>query len=210
MAKQVGKIEKPAAERFKHGKKLYLVPLVYSGKDSPDDYKEKYRCYWQQVSEQLINLETKIGKVSQVYHESISESGEAGMKTLESLNPDSYQIARSKCDDGAVFETIEEQELLEEVMDWGRCILFGFVSKRVASKVAAFYTEASGKRYEFMAKRIGETLKDDEAGLLFITEGHRVQFPADIEIFSISPPVLDEIHRWLRDRVEEKQGKDND
>ena len=36
--------------------------------------------------------------------------------------------------------------------------------------------------------------------LLFIREGHRVQFPPDIEVFSVAPPVLDEIHRWLRDR----------
>jgi len=27
-----------------------------------------------------------------------------------------------------------------------------------------------------------------------------VQFPPDIEVFSVAPPVLDEIHRWLRDR----------
>jgi hypothetical protein len=27
-----------------------------------------------------------------------------------------------------------------------------------------------------------------------------VQFPADIEVFSVVPPVLDEIHRWLRNR----------
>ena len=27
-----------------------------------------------------------------------------------------------------------------------------------------------------------------------------VQFPVDIEVFSVAPPALDEIHRWLRDR----------
>jgi len=28
-----------------------------------------------------------------------------------------------------------------------------------------------------------------------------VQFPSNIEVFSIFPPSLDEIHRWLRDRA---------
>ena len=46
-----------------------------------------------------------------------------------------------------------------------------------------------------------ETLKDDEAGLLFIREEHSVQFPGDIEVFSIFPPTLNEIHRWLRDQA---------
>jgi len=75
----------------------------------------------------------------------------------------------------------------------------------VASKIAEFYLEAAKKRYEFMAKRINETLKDDEAGLLFIREGHQLQFPGDIEVFSVFPPALDEIHRWLRDQARAKQ-----
>ena len=55
----------------------------------------------------------------------------------------------------------------------------------------------------------------DEAGLLFIREEHSVQFPSDIEVFSIFPPALDEIHRWYRDQArleieklaEESKGK---
>ena len=27
-----------------------------------------------------------------------------------------------------------------------------------------------------------------------------VQFPGDIEVFSVAPPALDEIHRWQRNR----------
>jgi hypothetical protein len=71
----------------------------------------------------------------------------------------------------------------------------------VASRVSELYVEAARKRNESMAKRIGETLKNDEAGLLFIREEHSVQFPSDVEVFSIFPPALDEIHRWLRDQA---------
>jgi hypothetical protein len=205
MAEQVGKLEKPPAEQFKQRKKIYLVPVIYSNKDAPGEYREKYGCYWQQVSQQLINLEAKIGKVNRIYHESVSQHGEDGMNVVEQLNPDSYQIAKSKCDNGAVLEAIEEEGLVEEVMDWERCILLGFVTEKVASKVSEFYVEASKKRYEFMIKRIEETLQDDEAGLLFISEGHRLQFPTDVEVFNVFPPALDEIHRWLRERSEKKQ-----
>jgi hypothetical protein len=215
MPEQLGKIERLEAERFKQGKKLYLVPLVYSGEDAPDEYKEKCSRYWQQVIEQLNNLTSKIGMVNQVYHESIFQSGEDGMKVMERLNPSSYQIAKTHCDNGAIFETIEERELFEEVMDWQRCLMLGFMSDKVASKVSEFYVEATKKRNEFMAKKISETLKDDEAGLLFIREEHSVQFPSDIEVFSIFPPALDEIHRWYRDQArlgieklaEESKGK---
>jgi hypothetical protein len=201
MPEQLGKIERLEVEYFKKGKKLYLVPLVYSGEEAPDEYKEKSSRYWQQVTEQLINLASKIGRVNRVYHESIFQCGEDGMKAMERLNPSSYQIAKTHCDNGAIFETIEERELFEEVMDWQRCLMLGFIGAKVASKVSEFYVEAVKKRNEFMAKKISETLKDDEAGLLFIREEHSVQFPSDIEVFSIFPPALDEIHRWYRDEA---------
>jgi hypothetical protein len=201
MPEQLGKIERLEVEFFKEGKKLYLIPLIYSGDEAPDEYKEKCSRYWQQVAEQLTNLSSKIGRVNQVYHESIFQSGEDGMKAMERLNPSSYQIAKTQCDNGAIFETIEERELFEEVMDWQRCLMLGFMSDKVANKVSEFYVEAAKKRNEFMAKKISETLKDDEAGLLFIREEHSVQFPNDIEVFSIFPPALDEIHRWLRDQA---------
>jgi hypothetical protein len=198
---QLGKIERLEAEYFKQGKKLYVVPLVYSGERAPDAYKEKCDHYWQQVAEQLANLATKIGKVKRVYHESIYQCGEDGLKALERLNPSSCQIARIECDNGAIFEAIEEGELLEEVTDWQRCLMMGFISDKVANKVSESYLEAAKKRNEFMAKKISETLKQDEAGLLFIGEQHSVQFPTDVEVFSIFPPALDEIHRWLRDQA---------
>jgi len=201
MPEQLGKIERLEVEHFKQGKKLYLVPLVYSGEEAPDEYKEKCSRYWQQVAEQLTNLASKIGRINRVYHESIFQSGEDGMKAMERLNPSSYQIAKTQCDNGAIFEIMEEKELFEEVMDWQRCLMLGFMGDRVASKVSEFYVEAAKKRNEFMAKKISETLKDNEAGLLFIREEHSVQFPSDIEVFSVFPPALDEIHRWYRDQA---------
>jgi hypothetical protein len=100
-------------------------------------------------------------------------------------------------------------------MDWQRCLMIGFMSDKVASKVSEFYVEAAKKRNEYIAKKVSETLKEDEAGLLFIREEHSVQFPSDIEVFSIFPPALDDIHRWYRDQArlrtekmaEESKGK---
>jgi hypothetical protein len=201
MPEQLGKIERLEAERFKQGKKLYLVPLVYSGENAPDEYKEKCSRYWQQVAEQLSNLASKIGRVNRVYHESIFQSGEDGVNALERLDPGGYQIARTQCDNGAVFEAVEDEELFEEVMDWQRCLMLGFMSDMVATKVSEFYVEAAKKRNESIANKISETLEDDEAGLLFMREEHSVQFPNDVEVFSIFPPALDEIHRWLRDQA---------
>jgi len=200
MAEDLGRIEKPEAGQFQEKRKLYLIPLLFSWEDAPEEYIEKINLYWQQVREHIANLESKIGKVGRIYHESITTAGENGLKVLEKLNPSGCQIARDKCQDGAQLEAAEDKELADESMDWERHLLMGFISQKVARAVSDFFAEASRKRYEHIARSIDETLKDNEVAMLFIREGHMVQFPSDIEVFSVAPPVLDEIHRWLRDR----------
>ena len=200
MTEQLGKIEKPEAEHFIGKRKLYLVPLIFSGEGAPPEYVEKFNLYWEQASQHVANLELKIGKVSHIYHESITTAGENGLKVIEKLNPSCCQIVKDKCQSGAVLEATEDKELSEESIDWERHLLMGFISQKVAQMVSEFYVAALRKRYECITQRIDKTLKANEVGLLFIREGHMVQFPQDIEVFSVAPPALDEIHRWQRDR----------
>jgi len=199
MAEELGKIEKPSTEEFKKGRKLFFVPLVYKAKESPEDYLEKVRKYWKQVEEQLADLELKLGSVSRVYHELVSSSGDEGVRAIEGLNEGSYQIARSRVEKGARMEAVEDGEVLTEFMDWSRCLTMGLQNQKVFDTVYQSYIEAGKKRNESISKRLDETLKPDEIGILFMREGHQVPFPSGIEVFYVSPPALDEINRWLRD-----------
>ncbi|PIU54845.1 MAG: hypothetical protein COS88_06315 [Chloroflexi bacterium CG07_land_8_20_14_0_80_51_10] len=207
MAEEIGKIEKPEAESFKGRRKIYLVPLLFAGPDAPAEYIEKLDRYWSQVGEHIVKLEASIGKVKRIFHELITQSGEDGLRVLEKLNQSSFQITSEKCRQGAVIEALDDKELADELMDWERFLMAGFVSQKVAGIVSEFYTEASKKRYEHMTKRIDETLQDGEASILFIREGHSVQFPSGIDVFSVSPPALDDIYRWVRDRASQGQGE---
>ena len=112
MAEQLGKVEKPEAERFTSQRKLYIIPLVFSGKESPPEYVEKFNLYWEQVNKQIANLESKIGKVSHVFHEAIATAGEDGISAVKKLNPPGCQIARDRCQSGASFEAPEDKELI--------------------------------------------------------------------------------------------------
>jgi hypothetical protein len=205
MTPELGKINKPEAGSFKHSRKLFLVPLIYSAKDAPTEYIEKFDLYWQQVNEHVENLETKLGKIKRVYHESIIISDENSFQIMEKLNPKSCQIVKQKSESGAKIEVIEDRQLAEECMDWERCLLIGLLSDMVVRKVSEFYVDAARKRYEHISKRIDKTLQADEIAVLFIREGSMIQFPKDIEVFSVAPPALDEIHRWLRSRATLKE-----
>ena len=199
MAEELGKIEKPAVEEFQGGRKLFFVPLIFSNPDLPQEFGEKYNRYWDQVESQIVNLESKLGLVKHIYHELIPSSGDEAVNSLKQLKVSSLQIIQKRMSQGATFESLEDQTILEELMDWSRCLSIGLQSQNVFSTIHGFYTEANKKRNELVAKRINESLKENESGILIMGEGHHVQFPPDIRIFYISPPALDELKRWMRD-----------
>ncbi len=199
MSTELGKLEKPEAEPFKSQRKIYLVPLVFAPAKPSPDYADLYERYWTGVREHLLRLEGSIGAIARVYHESVGRAGEEGLAEAEKMNQKSASVARSKVESGASFEALEDEDAVAEAFDWQRCLMIGLESKKVAELAWNGYNEATKRRYEVMAQRIDETLKPEEAGLLFISEENRLQFPSDIRVFYVSPPALDEIHRWIRD-----------
>ena len=83
------------------------------------------------------------------------------------------------------------------------------IIKKVLEKVYESYTEASKNRDEFIPSHIDETLKADEIGILFMGEQYKIKFPAEVEVFYVSPPALDEIKRWIRNQ-EVQRSKESD
>ncbi|MCX8125770.1 MAG: hypothetical protein N3E40_01310 [Dehalococcoidia bacterium] len=209
MAEELGRIEKPLVETFKRGRKIFFIPLVYKGRESPAEYLEKFERYWDQVEGQLADLEVRLGKVSKVYHELVSSEGEEGVTEMERLNEGSYRVAKKRLAGGARLEVLEDREVLTEFMDWRRCLAIGLQNQKVFETVYQFYIEASKRRNESISKRLNDTLKSDEIGILFMREEHQVQFPAGIEVFYVSPPALDELNRWLRD-YESRKAKESE
>ena len=91
--------------------------------------------------------------------------------------------------------------MLEEGSDWQRCIAMGQMSEKVLSTALEGYQGATSGRFEHIGNRINETLKANEAGVLFIREDHRVQFPDDVQVFYVAPPALDALKRWLNEQM---------
>ncbi len=207
MAEELGKIEKPAVEDFKKGRKLYFVPLIYGGEDMSKEYLDKFSKYWEQVEKQVEDLASKLGPVKRIYHEMVSASGDEGSKVVKEISKYSYKIVQNCIKKKARMEAVEDGDILTEFMDWSRCLIIGLQNPKVVSKVYDSYTESSKKRNEYIAKKIDETLKENEIGILLMRENHQVQFPTDIQVFYVAPPALDEIKRWLRENEVKKEQK---
>ncbi len=204
MPEELGKIERPLAAAFSGKRKLYIVPLLYRWPEAPAEYVAIFDRYWKDIEGQLKHLEERIGAVKHIYHEGIDDTNEESFKALEEYNPSSYNLARGFIQNGAALNFIEDRELISETMDLERFIMMGFSSARVAKLVTEQYRSSMKNRYDYIVAQIDETLKPDEAGVLFIREGHPIQFPKEIEVFSVFPPSLDEIHRYMRNRPPEE------
>ncbi len=200
MSQELGKIEKPSVESFKKGRKIFFVPVVYLVDEAPVEYIDKISRYWEQVEKQIAELSAKLGEVNKVYHELIAFTGEDGAATLKDLNKAGHKIMQECLDKKATLEALEDAELLTEFMDWSRCLMVGLQNPHVITKIYDFYIEVGKKRNEAIARKIDESLKENEIAVVFMRENHQVQFPADIQIFYVAPPALDEIKRWLRER----------
>jgi hypothetical protein len=200
MSEPLARVDRPAAESFQSLRKLYLVFLVFTHESAPKEYNERCERYWSQVGNQLANLEAKAGSAAHIYHEAVYEAGDAGLALLKDAYRFSYELASARCAGGAVLEALEDRELAAEVSDWERFMMMGYASRKVGELVSDLYTQALKKRNEHVLSAIDSTLGAGEAGVLFVGEGHRLQFPPDIEVFSVVPPALDELHRWLREQ----------
>lgn len=207
MAKKLGKVEKPPAEKFKTGRKLFFIPLVFAPLQGDPDLLKLVNSYWEQARVQVKSLEEKLALVTRVYHELVASGGGEGAKAIEALSSESHQMVKGILDRGAELQPIEDGDLLAEFMDWSRCLSVGLQSKQVLATVYQSYLEAQKKRNERIASRIDETLAGDEVGLLLMREDHQIQFPPDIQVFYVAPPGLDAIKRWLRERETEPQAK---
>jgi hypothetical protein len=207
MAKKLGKIKKMPVENYKKGRKLFFVPCVYLGAGLPEDFTKKLNKYWEQVKTQIAELSLKLGEINVIYHELIATSGKEGAASLKELDSHGYKVVKANLDKKARLEALEDADLLSEFMDWSRCLVIGLQSPKVISTVYSSYSEVARKRNESIARKIDETLKDNEIGIMLMRENHQVQFPSDIQVFYISPPALDDIKRWLREQEKQAGGE---
>ena len=142
-------------------------------------------------------LEKSLGAVRHVFHELVHEGGDGAAAIVSQVSPRSAAICKRITDSSGVFEKTEDGDSLFEMHDWQRCISIGLASEKVAKLAYEGYQDSTNTRNEKIAENIDEVLEDDGIGVLFISEDHRVQFPADIQVFYVSPPTQNEIKQAI-------------
>ena len=201
---ELGQIDRPEAETFVGKRKLYCVANIYPIEDAPDDYKELFNKYWDEVVQQVEKIEAA-GKIKKIFCEIIYDHDDESMNMLTKLNERIVQIIKKKVEEGGTLFPLENKEVLDPYTDWGNCLRVVY-TKEVFMKVLEFYTEFSDKRLQQILSIINSNLSDAEAGLVLMKDEDRakLQFPSDIEVFLITPPSYDDIIRWFREKLIKK------
>ena len=205
MAQELGRISRPTAAQYEGRRKLLLVPLMYGPPAEAPDGVAALQKYWTEMQLQVDSLQAALGGLHHIYHESLFQGGQEGLEYLEKADQRSHQFVKAKCESGAVLEDTEDAATLAETLDLQRCLMIPLASEKVALRLHEWFNESNRSRYENIAGQIDTTLGENEVGMLLVSERHQIQFPEDIEVFYVSPPALDEFHRWLQNWVAQQQ-----
>lgn len=203
---ELGKIEKPTIDSVRAKRKLYCVPAVHPVEDAPEEYRTLLARFWGEAERQLERLE-QAGKVKKVFCEHMISSGDDALAGLREINERLAGIVERKRQEGAEPVPIEREDLLGPFFDWSNCLAV-VGTEEVASKVLEFYRESLDRRLKFMLHAIDTALGSAEAGLLVISDEQRMklQFPPDVEVFLVTPPAYDDILKWMRAALRDREG----
>ena len=198
-AEELGKIPKRKIENITTKRKAYLVAMLPNIPFS-EEYTEKLKNYWDAIDAHITQMESKAGPVKKIFVEGIIGKGDDAELMLEKSSPLTLPIIKSRLSSGAKFESYEEKELFEKFIDLGRCLQMGLISEYVTNLITTEYKNISEQRYKQIINNLDQSVEDGE-GMLLIGSDIQNVIPDDMEKFFISPPELDDIHRWIRDNA---------
>jgi hypothetical protein len=132
---------------------------------------------------------------------------------VKQLGEECYQIVKKKVDKGAKLVAVENAEILNELMDWSLCLSVVRRSQKVFTKVLEFHQEAGDRRNKEIAKKIDESLKKNNCGLLLMTDENRMQIQpilsSDIQVFLVHPPAYNDIMSGFRELLKKQSQAQN-
>ena len=199
--KEIGKINKAEFRNIMTKRKAYLVTILPDVQSAPKEYTEKIERYWKAVDDQISQLESKAGTVKRILVEGVIGRGADAELMLKQSTPSALRIIQSRTSSGGVLESYEDQALFEQMIDFGRCLQIGLISKSVSEMIVTKYQEIAEQRLNHQKKIVDEVVLENEA-LLLLGSNTQNTIPNDFEKFFISPPELDEISRWIKDNNE--------
>ena len=203
---KLGKVQKPSVENILGKKKVYVCILIQAPLEAPKELHDIIQKYWDAVEINLSNLEKKAGVINKIFVEGIPGKGEDVLMGVKEASLGAWQIAEIRTKSGAIFEQLEDKEILLKVVDWSKCLNVGLMSQQVADTITNELKEESEKRFNYIKNSLNNNIDEGESALIF-TGNQDIQIPENIEKFIISPPELDMVAQWIKNAQQQMEEK---
>ena len=92
MSQELGRLDRPSALQYVGKKKLLLVPLIQTPNVEDPAVKDILDRFWEQVEQQIDSLSSALGPILYIFHETVTEEGDSGLKQLEMFSSGSYGL----------------------------------------------------------------------------------------------------------------------
>jgi len=199
---------------------LLRIPRMFTKEDLsrmdprlPEDYDEKAKEFWTYVDSRLSALGVRIKKI---YLESIGVVGKRHLDMLGIADPAQHKVVKKLLDSGAELIEAESPELVLETMSWMQRMQDVFTTDRgedvsAVQAIGEFMQESLRERDEFVGRKVDESLKEGETGVLFMDLSRRIDMPSDVRVILTCPfQPRDYVNSWLvglraRDQAEGAQ-----
>jgi hypothetical protein len=164
---------------------LLLVPRMYTEEEFkrlatalPEDFGTRTLEFWSYVEEKL---QAFVGKVQRIYRDEVCQGREEGLAYLSSVDPENASIVRKLIDNGAVFEATEDAMLVAESKSWLE------MSKQnpLDTMPLELYRETVRERDDYVTRRIDQTLRVKETGILFLKPGRKIDLNEPFKIIKV-------------------------
>ena len=163
---------------------LFIIPKMYSqkqikliAKDLPPDFNENHKEFWNYVKERTSML---IGRINRIYFDSLTESGDEGLKIVIQDDDDAGEIVKLLMKSGAILHCTEDKLLVGETESW-----LSMIETMNNETTVDMLQKNMKERNEYVYNLIDSTLKEGEMAILFISPERKIDLSEDIKVVRI-------------------------
>ena len=140
---EIGKIEKPKADKVMGKKKAFICVLLQAPQEASKELHDLIFKYWEAVDKNISTLEEKTGVVKKIFVEGIPGKGEDVAMNLKEASLGAWNVVEERRKTGAEVSELENLENLQKVIDWSKCLNVGLTNRSVAEKISEELRKAS-------------------------------------------------------------------
>lgn len=183
------------AEGKDEKRRIIYVPRMYTveeimlatGRKVSEAVKGEIKSFWRNLEGRL----SKFGRIDKVYRDMITADGEEGIQQLSIIDPYNFEVVKALLKKGAKLVGTEDPLLIKEAEAWVGSMAWGSPS------AIELFRENLKDRNNYISKRIDETLKLGEVGILFIEPSRELEFPQELEVVRVRSDSLDFLKKLI-------------